>query len=109
MQGDTAPNQGSGYVQYAPPYSRYAMVPRNPEGKKQVGERKEQSTDHRAVPRCSVGSTKVTDLEDAEGEGRKVMELTKGRIGEWIGEPDLLRRVALRSTFLATINIFLNI
>ena len=27
-QGGTAPNQGSGYVQYVPPYSRHAMVPR---------------------------------------------------------------------------------
>lgn len=26
-QGGTAPNQGSGYVQYVPPYSRHAMVP----------------------------------------------------------------------------------
>ena len=33
-RGGTAPNQGSGYVQYVPPYSRHAMVPR---GRNAVG------------------------------------------------------------------------
>ncbi|WMV41763.1 hypothetical protein MTR67_035148 [Solanum verrucosum] len=37
------------------------------------------------------------------------MELTKGRITEWIGDPDLLHRLTHRSTFLVTINTFLNI
>uniref|UniRef100_M1D9T3 Uncharacterized protein n=1 Tax=Solanum tuberosum TaxID=4113 RepID=M1D9T3_SOLTU len=69
----------------------------------------------RAVGRSSSGSTmqfwiaKVTDLEDAECQGRRTMEMTKGRLAEWFSEPDLLHRVTLRSTFLATINTFLNI
>lgn len=79
------------------------------EGENQVGDRKEQSADRRVVPRYSVGSPKVTDLEDVEGQDRKAMKLAKGCIVEWIGEPDLLCRMALRSTFLATINTFLNI
>ncbi|WMV41639.1 hypothetical protein MTR67_035024 [Solanum verrucosum] len=81
----------------------------SPKGKNQIGERKEQSVDRRVVPRCSVGSHKVTYLEDDECQGRKAMEMTKGRLAEWFGEPDLLHRVTLRNTFLATINTFLNI
>ncbi|WMV37310.1 hypothetical protein MTR67_030695, partial [Solanum verrucosum] len=77
--------------------------------KNQVSERKEQSADRQVVPRCSVGSPKGTDHENVEGQGRKAMELTKGWIAEWIGEPDILRRVTLHSIFLATINTFLNI
>ncbi|WMV24592.1 hypothetical protein MTR67_017977 [Solanum verrucosum] len=80
----------------------------SPEGENQVGDRMEQSTSCRTVPRCSVRSPKVTEREDAEGQSKKVMELTKGRIAEWIGDPDLLRRMVLRSIFLATINTFLN-
>ncbi|WMV09962.1 hypothetical protein MTR67_003347 [Solanum verrucosum] len=57
----------------------------------QVGERNEQLTDRRVVPRCSVRSPKVTDLEDAEGQDKEAMKLAKGRIAEWIGELDLLR------------------
>uniref|UniRef100_M1DWE3 Putative plant transposon protein domain-containing protein n=1 Tax=Solanum tuberosum TaxID=4113 RepID=M1DWE3_SOLTU len=37
----------------------------------QVSDGKEQSSDRRVVPRCSVGSPKVTDLEDAECQRRK--------------------------------------
>uniref|UniRef100_M0ZZI2 Uncharacterized protein n=1 Tax=Solanum tuberosum TaxID=4113 RepID=M0ZZI2_SOLTU len=54
------------------------------------------------VPRCSVISPKVTELEDAEGQSKKAMELTKGQIAEWIGDPDLLRRLDLLSTFFDT-------
>ncbi|KAH0723849.1 hypothetical protein KY290_006567 [Solanum tuberosum] len=79
------------------------------EGENQVGERKEQSADRRVVPRCSVGSSKVTDIEDAEGQDRKAMKLAKRHITEWIGEPDLLHRMTLHNIFLATINTFLNI
>ncbi|WMV13977.1 hypothetical protein MTR67_007362, partial [Solanum verrucosum] len=39
-----------------------------------------KSADRRVVPRCSVGSPKVTDLEDAEGQCRRAMEVTKGWI-----------------------------
>ena len=81
----------------------------SPEGRNLVGDRKEQSVDHRVVPRCSERSPKVTDLEDVECQGERAMKETKGRLAEWFGEPDLLRRVTLRSTFLATINTFLNI
>ncbi|KAG5571119.1 hypothetical protein H5410_060885 [Solanum commersonii] len=49
------------------------------EGENQVGEKKEQSACRRVVPRCSVASPKVTELEDAEGQSKKAMELQKGR------------------------------
>uniref|UniRef100_M1DEC7 Polyprotein protein n=1 Tax=Solanum tuberosum TaxID=4113 RepID=M1DEC7_SOLTU len=81
---------------------------REPE-KNQVGERKKKSAIRQGIPRCRVRSPKVIDLEDVEGQEKKAMELTKGQIAELIGEPDLLRRVALRNIFLATINTFLNI
>ncbi|WMV50049.1 hypothetical protein MTR67_043434 [Solanum verrucosum] len=60
------------------------------------------------VSRCSAISPKVTELKVVEGQSKKAMELTKGRIAEWIGDPDLLCRMVLRSTILATINTFLN-
>ena len=63
----------------------------SPEGKDQVGDEKEQSACRRVFPRCSVGSPKVTELDDAEGQSNKAMELTKGRITESIGKLDLLR------------------
>ncbi|WMV37141.1 hypothetical protein MTR67_030526, partial [Solanum verrucosum] len=69
------------------------------EEENQVGERKEQSADCRVVPRCIVRSPKVTDLEDVKGQDRKAMKLAKGCIAEWIGEPDLLRGMALATHF----------
>uniref|UniRef100_M1DLM0 Uncharacterized protein n=1 Tax=Solanum tuberosum TaxID=4113 RepID=M1DLM0_SOLTU len=72
--------------------------------KNQVCERNEQLADLRVVLRCSVGSPEVTDLEVADDQCRRAMEWTKWSIAEWIGDPDLLRRVALRNTFLVTIN-----
>uniref|UniRef100_M1D8J5 Gag-pol polyprotein n=1 Tax=Solanum tuberosum TaxID=4113 RepID=M1D8J5_SOLTU len=45
----------------------------------------------------SVGSPKVTELEDGESQSKKAMELTKGRIAELIGEPDLLRRMMVNT------------
>uniref|UniRef100_M1DJN1 Uncharacterized protein n=1 Tax=Solanum tuberosum TaxID=4113 RepID=M1DJN1_SOLTU len=80
-----------------------------PEGENQFGERKEQSACRRVVPRRIVRSPKVTALEDAEGQSKKALKLTKGRIAELIGDPDLLRRMVLPSIFLATINTFGNI
>ncbi|WMV13625.1 hypothetical protein MTR67_007010 [Solanum verrucosum] len=56
-----------------------------------------------------IGSPKVIELEYAEGQIKKAMELTKGRIAELIGDPELLRRMDFRSIFLATINTFSNI
>jgi len=50
-----------------------------------------ERSSRRAVLRCSVGMSNVTELEDAQGQSKKTMELTKGRIAELIGEPDLLR------------------
>ncbi|WMV09744.1 hypothetical protein MTR67_003129, partial [Solanum verrucosum] len=47
------------------------------EGESQAGERKEQLEDHRVVPRCSIKSPKVIDLEDSEGQCKKAMEWTK--------------------------------
>ncbi|WMV41296.1 hypothetical protein MTR67_034681 [Solanum verrucosum] len=81
----------------------------SPKGENQVSERNEQSASYRVVSRCSVGSPKVTELEDVEGQSKKAMELTKGWIAELIGEPDLLRRMVLHNIFLVTINTFLNI
>uniref|UniRef100_M1E046 Uncharacterized protein n=1 Tax=Solanum tuberosum TaxID=4113 RepID=M1E046_SOLTU len=56
-----------------------------------------------------IGSPKVTELEDVEGQSKKAMELTKGQIAELIGDPDLLHRMVLRNVLLSTINTFLNI
>ncbi|WMV25227.1 hypothetical protein MTR67_018612 [Solanum verrucosum] len=50
----------------------------------------------------------VTEREDVEGQSKKAMELTKGWIVKWIGDPDLLRRMVLHNIFLVTINTFLN-
>ncbi|KAG5589996.1 hypothetical protein H5410_040510 [Solanum commersonii] len=70
------------------------IVP-SPEGENQVGDRKKQSVSCRTVPQCSVGSPKVTELEDVEGQSKKEMKLTKGRITELINDPDLLVVVAI--------------
>uniref|UniRef100_M1AKL1 Uncharacterized protein n=1 Tax=Solanum tuberosum TaxID=4113 RepID=M1AKL1_SOLTU len=48
----------------------------------------------------NVISPKVTELEDAEGQSKTATNMTKGRIAEWIGDPDLLRRLVLRSDFV---------
>ncbi|WMV09025.1 hypothetical protein MTR67_002410, partial [Solanum verrucosum] len=75
-----------------------ACVP-SPEGENQVSDGKEQSACRRMVPRCSAISPKVTKLKDAEGQGKRAMKLTKGRIAESIIDPALLRRLVLRNTF----------
>uniref|UniRef100_M1BYY5 Uncharacterized protein n=1 Tax=Solanum tuberosum TaxID=4113 RepID=M1BYY5_SOLTU len=72
----------------------------SPEGENQACDRKEQSACRRSVLRCSVGSPEDTKLEDVEGQSKKVMELTKGRIAELIGDPDLLHRMILRNIYL---------
>ncbi|KAG5631829.1 hypothetical protein H5410_003546 [Solanum commersonii] len=59
--------------------------------------------------KINASSPKVTELEDDEGQRKKVMELMKWWITEWISDPNLLRQMVLHSTFLATINTFLNI
>uniref|UniRef100_M1DXG4 Uncharacterized protein n=1 Tax=Solanum tuberosum TaxID=4113 RepID=M1DXG4_SOLTU len=91
-----------------PPSCLNSSVP-SPKGQNQFDERKEQSACHLVVPRCSVGSPKLTEVEEVEGQSKKAKKLTKGRIADLIGEPDLLHRMALRSIFLATINTFSNI
>ncbi|WMV08124.1 hypothetical protein MTR67_001509 [Solanum verrucosum] len=58
----------------------------SPKGKNQVGERKKRSVDRRVVPQCSVESPKVIDLENAKGQVRNEMEITKRRIAEWLGK-----------------------
>ncbi|WMV33037.1 hypothetical protein MTR67_026422, partial [Solanum verrucosum] len=70
----------------------------SPGGENLVGERKEQSASHRTVPRCSAISPIVTEPKDVEGQRKKAMELTKGRIAEWIGDPDLVCRLNLCCT-----------
>ncbi|KAG5606400.1 hypothetical protein H5410_027892, partial [Solanum commersonii] len=69
---------------------------RRTEGENQVGDRKEQLASRRTVLQCSARSPKVTELEDVEGKSKNAIELTKGRIIEWIGDPDLLRRMFLK-------------
>uniref|UniRef100_M1DLV9 Integrase core domain containing protein n=1 Tax=Solanum tuberosum TaxID=4113 RepID=M1DLV9_SOLTU len=64
----------------------------SPKGRNQVGDRKKKPADCRVVSRCSAGSSKGTDLEDVECQGRKAMKVTKARLTEWFGEPDLLRQ-----------------
>uniref|UniRef100_M1DCS0 Uncharacterized protein n=1 Tax=Solanum tuberosum TaxID=4113 RepID=M1DCS0_SOLTU len=60
----------------------------SPEGENQVGDRNEQSASRRTFPRCSAISPKVIELEFVESQCRKAMNQTKGRIAEWIGDPD---------------------
>ncbi|WMV45600.1 hypothetical protein MTR67_038985, partial [Solanum verrucosum] len=71
----------------------------SPERENQVGDRKKQSARRRTVPRCIAITPKFTELEDAKGQSKKAMELTKGRIAKWIGNLDLLRRMVLRIIF----------
>ena len=47
------------------------------------------------IPQCSALSPKVTEFQDAEGQSKKMIELTKGRIDD----PNLLLQVDLRGTF----------
>ncbi|WMV25174.1 hypothetical protein MTR67_018559 [Solanum verrucosum] len=54
----------------------------SPEGENQVSYRKEQSASRRTVSQCSAISPKVTKLEVTEGQSKKAIELTKGRITE---------------------------
>lgn len=58
------------------------------EGENQVGDKKEQSLSHRMVPQCSGISPKVTELEVAEGQSKKAMKLTKGRIADPLIAPN---------------------
>uniref|UniRef100_M1DZS1 Uncharacterized protein n=1 Tax=Solanum tuberosum TaxID=4113 RepID=M1DZS1_SOLTU len=69
------------------------------EGENQVDERKEQLADRRTISRCSIKSPKVKELEEAEGQDKNAMKLANRRITEFVGEPDLLRRMALHSIF----------
>uniref|UniRef100_M1DFC0 Uncharacterized protein n=1 Tax=Solanum tuberosum TaxID=4113 RepID=M1DFC0_SOLTU len=73
-------------------------------GRNQVVDKKGQSANRRTVPRCKERSPKVTDLEDAECQGKKAIEKSIGRFTEWFDEPDLLGLVAIRGLFLVTIN-----
>ncbi|WMV09200.1 hypothetical protein MTR67_002585 [Solanum verrucosum] len=41
---------------------------------------------------------KLQDLKDAEGKCKKVIQMTNGRISEWIGDPDLFHQLVLRIT-----------
>uniref|UniRef100_M1DA75 Integrase core domain containing protein n=1 Tax=Solanum tuberosum TaxID=4113 RepID=M1DA75_SOLTU len=60
----------------------------SPGGENQFGDKKEQSACRRTVPSCSALSPKVTEPEFAEGQCRNEMNQTKGRIAEWIDDPD---------------------
>ncbi|WMV32734.1 hypothetical protein MTR67_026119 [Solanum verrucosum] len=57
--------------------------------KKERSELKERRNEGLVITEspCNVGSPKVIELEDAEGQSKKEMELTKGRIVELIGIP----------------------
>uniref|UniRef100_M1BZK2 Uncharacterized protein n=1 Tax=Solanum tuberosum TaxID=4113 RepID=M1BZK2_SOLTU len=54
----------------------------NPEGRNQVGDKNEQSTNHRTLPRSKVTTPKVTELKDVEFQGKKAMEEVKGQLAE---------------------------
>ncbi|WMV50369.1 hypothetical protein MTR67_043754 [Solanum verrucosum] len=41
---------------------------------------------------------KLQDLKDAEGKSKNAIQMTKGQIIEWIGDPDLLRGLVLQNT-----------
>uniref|UniRef100_M1DYG8 Polyprotein protein n=1 Tax=Solanum tuberosum TaxID=4113 RepID=M1DYG8_SOLTU len=60
-------------------------------GEKQVCDRKDSRRVAKRFRDAVFRSPKVTKLENAEGQRQMVMELTKGRIAKWIGDPDLLR------------------
>uniref|UniRef100_M1DGK1 Gag-pol polyprotein n=1 Tax=Solanum tuberosum TaxID=4113 RepID=M1DGK1_SOLTU len=60
----------------------------SPEGKDQVGGKREQSAHHREVPRSGIMSPNDPEHEDAEGWCNTVMNYTKGRITELIGDSD---------------------
>ena len=47
------------------------------EGNNQIGEEKKQLADHLVILRSQDRSPKVTDLEDAEYQGKRAMEETK--------------------------------
>uniref|UniRef100_M1DL43 Uncharacterized protein n=1 Tax=Solanum tuberosum TaxID=4113 RepID=M1DL43_SOLTU len=65
-----------------------ALTVPNSEEENQVGEIKEQSVSRRTIPQCSTSSANATELEVVEGQCRKAMNQTKGRIAEWIGDPN---------------------
>uniref|UniRef100_M1D3K8 Uncharacterized protein n=1 Tax=Solanum tuberosum TaxID=4113 RepID=M1D3K8_SOLTU len=65
----------------------FEVVP-SAEGENRVGEINEQSVSRQTIPRCSTSSPKVTEPEFAEGQSRKAMNQTKGRIAEWVGDTD---------------------
>ncbi|WMV08524.1 hypothetical protein MTR67_001909 [Solanum verrucosum] len=41
---------------------------------------------------------KLQDFKDVEGKSKKAIQMTKGRIAEWIGDLDLLRQLVLHNT-----------
>lgn len=75
-----------------------------PKGRNQVGDKMELPANRRAVPLIKVTSPKITEFEDTECQGEKAMEKVKGWLAEWFGEHDILRPMAIRILFLATIN-----
>uniref|UniRef100_M1DUY6 Uncharacterized protein n=1 Tax=Solanum tuberosum TaxID=4113 RepID=M1DUY6_SOLTU len=60
----------------------------NPEGKDQVGGKREQAAHHREVPRSSTMSPNDPEHDDAEGWCKTVKNYTKGRIAELIDDSD---------------------
>lgn len=80
----------------------------SPKGENQVGNKNDQLESLQMITPCNALSPKVTKPEDVEGHSKKVMELTKGRISEWINDPDLLHQKVLRRTLLSARNTFFN-
>uniref|UniRef100_M1DVR6 Integrase core domain containing protein n=1 Tax=Solanum tuberosum TaxID=4113 RepID=M1DVR6_SOLTU len=60
----------------------------SPEGKDQVGEKREQSTHHREIPRSSTMSPNDPDHDDAEGWCKTMVNYTKRQITELIIDSD---------------------
>ncbi|KAG5571597.1 hypothetical protein H5410_061363 [Solanum commersonii] len=60
----------------------------SPEENDQVGGKREQSAHHRAVSRSSTIPPNGPKHDDAEGWYKTMMNYTKGRIAELIGDSD---------------------
>ncbi|WMV30642.1 hypothetical protein MTR67_024027 [Solanum verrucosum] len=69
-------------------YFVFCSIVLSPEGKDQVGGKREQSAHRREVSRSNTMSPNDPEHDDAEGWCKTAMNYTKGRIAELIGDSD---------------------
>uniref|UniRef100_M1CDW3 Polyprotein protein n=1 Tax=Solanum tuberosum TaxID=4113 RepID=M1CDW3_SOLTU len=69
-------------------YFAFCSIVLSPEGKDQVGEKRDQSADRREVPRSSTMSPNDLEHRDAEGWCKPAMNYTKGLFTELIDDFD---------------------